>query len=67
MLGGGRRTSCDWRLRVGANQDSRYANAWSGATLDRVQVTGSRSEGGRYLQPRVEYSESVSVVFELKR
>jgi type I restriction enzyme S subunit len=21
MLGGGRRTSCDWRLRVGANQD----------------------------------------------
>lgn len=47
--------------------NSRYANAWSGATLDRVQVTGSRSGGGRYLQPRVEYSESVSVVFELKR
>ena len=21
MLGGGRRTSCDWRLRVGANQE----------------------------------------------
>lgn len=36
-------------------------------TLDRIAVTGSRINTGRYLQPTVEYSEHVSIVFELKR
>lgn len=39
-----------------------------GATmLDRVQVTGTRIQRSRYVQPTVEYSERVSAVFELKR
>lgn len=46
---------------------SRQGNGWSSGTLDSVQVTGSRREGGRYLQPTVEYSETVSAVFDLAR
>jgi hypothetical protein len=38
-----------------------------GQTLDRVEVTGGRINPGRYLQPTVDYTERVSVVFELKR
>lgn len=40
-----------------------------GGTLDRVQVTGSRARAdtGRYLQPRVDYTERVSAVFELTK
>lgn len=34
---------------------------------ERVQVTGSRINRGRYIQPRIEFTESVSVVFELNR
>jgi uncharacterized protein YggE len=36
-------------------------------TLDRIEVTGKRINNGRYLEPSVEYSERVSIVFELKR
>lgn len=35
-------------------------------TLDRIQVTGTRIQRSAYLQPTVEYTESVSAVFELK-
>lgn len=35
--------------------------------LDRVQVTGSRTQRSAYLQPTVEYTEHVSAVFELQR
>lgn len=44
--------------------NSRQASGYGGTTLDRVVVTGSRI-GGRYLQPSVDYTESVSVVFNL--
>jgi uncharacterized protein YggE len=46
---------------------SRQGNGWTSGTLDSIQVTGSRREGGRYLQPTVEYSETVSAVFDLVR
>jgi uncharacterized protein YggE len=36
-------------------------------SLDRIAVTGTRINNGRYLEPTVEYSEHVSIVFELKR
>lgn len=36
-------------------------------TLDSVVVSGARRVQGRYLQPTVEYTESVNAVFELKR
>lgn len=46
---------------------SRYANAWSGGTtLDSLQVSGSRARD-IYLQANVEYSETVSAVFDLQR
>ncbi|QSX74184.1 SIMPL domain-containing protein [Lysobacter arenosi] len=35
-------------------------------TLDSITVTGTRAQG-RYLQPEVEYRESIQAVFELKR
>jgi uncharacterized protein len=38
-----------------------------GGNLDRIEVTGSRINTGRYLQPLVRYSAQVSVVFELNR
>lgn len=38
-----------------------------GGTLDRIEVTGSRVQRSRYLQPTVDYSERVSAVFELRR
>ncbi|MFC0679560.1 SIMPL domain-containing protein [Lysobacter korlensis] len=43
------------------------ADGYGAATLDRVEVTGSRIQRSRYVQPTVEYSERVSAVFELKR
>jgi uncharacterized protein len=48
--------------------NSRYEGLYGGATtLDRIQVTGSRATRGRYIQPTVEYTETVNAVFELKR
>lgn len=38
-----------------------------GRDLSRVEVSGSRRERSRYVQPTVDYSERVSTVFELKR
>jgi uncharacterized protein len=46
---------------------SRQGNGWISGPLDSIQVTGTRHEAGRYLQPTVEYSETVSAVFELVR
>ncbi len=43
-------------------------HSYGGRTnLDRIEVTGSRINNGRYIQPTVQYSEQVSVVFELRR
>ena len=49
--------------------NSYRSNSYGGnaSTLDRIEVTASRINSGRYLQPTVEYSEHVSIVFELKR
>ncbi len=47
--------------------NSRYASQYGATTLDRVEVTGSRMQRGRYVQPEVEYTETVSAVFELQR
>lgn len=44
--------------------NSGYEDQYGATTLDRVEVTGSR-ERGRYVQPEVEYTETVSAVFEL--
>lgn len=49
---------------VGSYRDHTYGGS---TTLDRIEVTGSRINTGRYLQPTVEYREQVSVVFELRR
>ena len=49
---------------VSSYRDHEYGGS---NTLDRIEVTGSRINTGRYLQPTVEYSERVSIVFELKR
>jgi uncharacterized protein YggE len=40
---------------------------YGATTLDRIEVTGSRVRPGRYLQPSVDYRESVRAVFELQR
>lgn len=47
--------------------NSRFANGWGAVPLSGIQVTGSRLGSGRYLQPTVDYSESVNAVFELVR
>lgn len=43
------------------------SDGYGATTLDRVQVTGTRIQRSRYVQPTVEYSERVSAVFELQR
>lgn len=42
-------------------------DGYGATTLDRVEVTGSRTRRSAYLQPTVDYTERVSAVFELKR
>ncbi len=46
---------------------SRFDNAYGATALDRITVTGSRINQGRYVQPSVEYTEQVSTVFEIRR
>lgn len=48
---------------VAAMRGQGYGNT----QLDSIVVTGSRLDGGQYLQPTVDYSERVAVVFELER
>lgn len=47
--------------------NSRNQGMYGATTLDRVEVTGTRIPQGRYIQPTVEYTESIDAVFELKR
>ncbi|MFP7721760.1 SIMPL domain-containing protein [Lysobacter sp. A3-1-A15] len=47
--------------------NSTQAHGYGNTTLDRVQVTGSRLEGGRYLQPTLDFTERVSAVFGISR
>ena len=47
--------------------NSRYEHRYGATTLDRVEVTGSRMQRGSYVQPEVEYTETVDAVFELLR
>lgn len=46
---------------------SRVMDGYGGTSLDRIEVSGSRLDPGRYVQPTVEYSASVRAVFELQR
>lgn len=43
------------------------SDGYGATALDRVQVTGTRIQRSRYVQPTVEYSERVAAVFELHR
>jgi uncharacterized protein YggE len=45
--------------------NSMQADGYGAATLDRIQVTGSRIDNGRYLQPRIDFTERVSAVYEI--
>lgn len=47
--------------------NSRHDDGYGAATLDRVEVTGSHVRPGRYLQPEIDYAETVNAVFELQR
>ncbi|MGY1521871.1 SIMPL domain-containing protein [Luteimonas sp. A482] len=48
---------------LGTMQSDGYGNT----SLDRVVVTGSRMDTGRYLQPKIDVTERVSAVFEIVR
>lgn len=52
---------------VNSSISSGYGGGYSSATLDRIEVTGSRVRPAGYLQPTVDYTERVTAVFELKR
>lgn len=47
--------------------NSMQAHGYGNTTLDRVMVTGSRMDSGRYLQPQIDFTERVSAVFEISR
>ena len=47
--------------------NSMQAHGYGNTLLDRVQVTGSRIDSGRYLQPKIDFTERVSAVFEISR
>lgn len=47
--------------------NSTQAQGYGNTTLDRVQVTGTRMDSGRYLQPTIDFTERVSAVFEISR
>jgi uncharacterized protein YggE len=47
--------------------NSMYSDGYGATTLDRIQVTGSRIDSGRYLQPTIDFTERVSAVFEITR
>lgn len=43
------------------------SHGYGNTTLDRIMVTGSRIQSGRYLQPQIDFTERVSAVFEISR
>lgn len=47
--------------------NSMQAHGYGNTSLDRIQVTGTRMDSGRYLQPRIDFTERVSAVFEISR
>lgn len=47
--------------------NSARAHGYGNTTLDRIEVTGSRMDRGRYLQPSIDFTERVSAVFEISR
>lgn len=47
--------------------NSTQAHGYGNTTLDKIEVTGSRLDSGRYLQPTVDFTERVSAVFEISR
>lgn len=49
-----------------ANDDLSSRYRYGRDSLDTVTVSGSRAQPGRYLEPEIEYSESVTAVFSLQ-
>ncbi|MEN1928431.1 hypothetical protein WCE37_05425 [Luteimonas sp. MJ250] len=47
--------------------NSMQSHGYGNTTRDRIEVTGSRIDSGRYLQPTIDFTERVSAVFEIKR
>ena len=47
--------------------NSMQAHGYGNTTLDRIQVTGTRMDSGRYLEPKIDFTERVSAVFEILR
>jgi len=47
--------------------NSMQAHGYGNTTLDRIVVTGSWMDSGRYLQPKIDFTERVSAVFEISR
>jgi uncharacterized protein YggE len=47
--------------------NSSFSEQYGATTLDRIQVSGSRVSKGRYIQPTVEYVETVNAVYDLVR
>lgn len=49
------------------SQGSMQSQGYGNTSLDRIVVTGSRAETGRYLEPMIDVTERVSAVFEILR
>lgn len=47
--------------------NSMQTQGYGNTALDRIQVTGSRIDSGRYLQPKIDFTERASAVFEIAR
>ena len=46
--------------------NSTLSDRYGANSLDRVTVSGSRAQPGRYLQPEIEFNESVTAVFYIQ-
>lgn len=47
--------------------DSMLSHGYGNTSLNRIVVTGSRVDTGRYLEPKIDVTERVSAVFEIVR
>ena len=49
-----------------ANNDLGARYRYGATSLDRVEVSGTRAQPGRYLKPEIEYNETVTAVFSIQ-
>ena len=47
--------------------NSAQSHGYGNTTLDRIEVTGARLDTGRYLQPKIDFTEWESAVFGISR